>query len=726
MTGSAGIRDFLAAIRRRLLLRAGLQAAGYGAAALLLALALLGVAAASVGPAGFWPVVTTIVLSAATLVVLGYGLLRPARALRDDLTAARRAGVLLPDLASDLLSAVELDEPAPPEPRGAPVSPKLIEAFQQHVAGALVPISAKQLVPLRPAAWAIGAALLAAAGMVAATSWSSALSLGLRTLLRRPSLFEGAVVSAAPLVGDVRITYGYPAYTGLAPRTVEGSTGDIAAVKGTHVRVETHPLRTARKALLLLGEAGNKGEIQARLENGTLIAELTLTEDVAYRFWLEPPFGRAVREERSHHITAEADAPPRVEIMGPADRLELATPRPIEIGYAATDDFGLGSVELIYRVGERPEQRVGLRDAGGARTAQGRTLWDPASALLGGAERIAYRIEARDRDAVSGGKIGASRTLYVVIQNAHETLEDRLERQRDLLEKLLTDLADRLERDGTGAEATTPDERLAGAVMVHDAEEARLALLGQLIDEDRRNGSMGKALRTALVGIADRLEKLLREETKALAALKGKATAGGLARLDTHGRPPRRRAGGRRARPRRSDRPPAPGGPRQPGQGADRRAPAAAGPAGALSAHQGRGAAATTRARGARAAGPHRRSGPEDRRGEGPQRRLRGVAQPPRSEVAGERGEEVRRDAGEGERRRPGQGAGAAGRRPARDAQAAGPEHGGVRGRTLPAGEPGGRRADEEDRRHRGGRADVAEGDAGDRRQAGGRDRSGA
>ncbi len=151
-------------------------------------------------------------------------------------------------------------------------------------------------------------------------------------------------------------------------------------------------------------------------------------------------------------MTVEPDAPPRVEILGPADRLELATPRPIEIGYSASDDYGVGAVELVYRAGDRPEQRVMLRDGGGARTVQGRTLWDPASAGLGSAQRIAYRIEARDRDDVSPspargiGKSGTSRTLYVIIQNPHESLEDRLERQRDLLEKFIVDLAQRLER----------------------------------------------------------------------------------------------------------------------------------------------------------------------------------------------------------------------------------------------------------------------------------------
>ncbi len=532
-----GIQSFLAAVRRRLLLRAGLEAAGYGAAALGAGLFALGLSAAAVGPADFWPTVTACFAGALALVVLARGVLFPARALRDNRAAARRTGALLPSMASDLLSAVELRE-APADGSGA-ASPALVEAFRQEVAAAVAPIAPGGLVSLGPAARAIALCGLVAAALIAAVgAWPTA-ARGLRTLVHRPSRFEGATVSVVPLVGDVRVTYEYPAYTGLDARTVDGSTGDIAAVKGTHVRIETHPLRPARRALLLLGEAGEAGEIAAALSGDRLTAELTLTEDASYRFWLEPAFGRPVREARSHRLTAEPDTPPRVEIMGPADRLELATPRPIEIGYSATDDYGLGAIELCYRVGDRPEQRVPLRDGAGGRAVQGRTLWDPAGAGLSGAERIAYRIEARDRDQISGPKVGSSRTLYVVIQNPHESLEDRLERQRDLLEKLIGDLAARLEHDPAmaappapgGTEAAAADERVAAIAAVHEAEEAHLALLGRLLDEDRREAVLGKTLRTALAGIADRLEHLLREEAQALAAQRGKP-AGGRARLE--------------------------------------------------------------------------------------------------------------------------------------------------------------------------------------------------
>ncbi len=122
---------------------------------------------------------------------------------------------------------------------------------------------------------------------------------------------------------------------------------------------------------------------------------------------------------------------------------------------------------------------------------------------------------------MSGAKIGSSRTLYVVIQNPHESIEERLDRQRELLDRLVTDLANRLEqapaaRDAGPAAAGDAQARLAAIGVLHDAEESHLALLGRLLDDDRREGTLGKALRGALAGIADRLEHVLREEAAAL------------------------------------------------------------------------------------------------------------------------------------------------------------------------------------------------------------------
>ena len=86
---------------------------------------------------------------------------------------------------------------------------------------------------------------------------------------------------------------------------------------------------------------------------------------------------------------------------------------------------------------------------------------------------------------------------------------------------------------GDAASRSAADERVAAIAAVHEAEEAHLALLGRLLDEDRREAVLGKTLRAALAGIADRLEHLLREEAQALAALKSEGRTGrAAARLD--------------------------------------------------------------------------------------------------------------------------------------------------------------------------------------------------
>ncbi len=537
MSELAWIRTFLASVRRRCLLESGLRAGGVAVAALAAALLILALAAARVGPASFWPAVTALVLVVGVLAGLVLGVIRPAATLRSDGAVARFVGRAHPPLASDLVSAVELGADFDRIAGQDRVSPALVHALAAQVMERAVPLHPSGLVPMRAAGRAGLAAGLAAAMLLAAVLGAPrTVGRGLSTLLRRPTRFEGAAVSTEPIVGEVRISYVYPGYSGLPPRVIDGSTGDIVAVKGTHVRLSTRALRPAARAMLLLGDAGERGEIPAVVQDGVITAELTLQESGSYRFWLAPTFGRPVREARSHRLDAEDDRPPRVEIFGPADRLELPAPRPLEVGYAASDDFGVGPIDLVYRIGDAPEERVRLRQASdtvGVRAAEGRTVWDPAaSAGPAPGERISYRIEAADLDAVSGAKVGSSRTLYVVIQNPRESIEDRLQRQREILERLIGDLADRLETGEAQKEPAPAGADLALRVGVfaalQDAQEAHVALLGRLLDDDRQERGMGKALRAALSGIADRLGRLLREEAGLIRGLRARIDRGPL------------------------------------------------------------------------------------------------------------------------------------------------------------------------------------------------------
>jgi hypothetical protein len=532
------VRLFLRQVRRRALLVLGLRAAGFTAAAMLATLLLLGLTASWIGPASSWSTVAAVAFVTVLLCGLGVVWGLPARRLRSMRATAAFAGQRHPPLASDLLSAVELDVGEDHEL--ANYSPAMMRAFFATVADAAVPLDPARLLPLRDQVWAGFAAALAALVLVLAVALSpDTVGRGLHLLAHRPSRFEAATPSRDPLVADLRITYQYPAYTGLAPHVVEGSTGDIVALRGTRVLLEMRPLHSTRRALLLLGDSGEAGEIPATLAAGKLSAGLVVNEDNSYRVWLSPLFGRPVREMRPHRIVVEADRPPEVDIMAPADRLELTAPRPVEVGYSARDDYGLSRIDLVYRVNRGPEQRTPLKDAQGARAVRGTTLFEPTTAMLTPGARVAYHIEASDRDDVSGSKLGVSRTLTLVIQNPREALDEHLAAEHLVLDKLVGTLADRIEFAEAASESP-PLERLWRWRDLHDAEESHLVLLGRLVDEQRRKATSSRTLVAALAGIADRLGRQMREEADLLKGLRNQAdrgalTPGRLARLQPAG-----------------------------------------------------------------------------------------------------------------------------------------------------------------------------------------------
>ncbi|HEX7506999.1 MAG TPA: hypothetical protein VF550_09520 [Polyangia bacterium] len=515
MTDSERIYSFLRQARSRALLETGIRTGSHAFAILVVAFLALAILATITGPAVSWPYVAFGTIATCLAGGIALGFVRPARFLDQPAAVARLVGQCRPPLASDLLSAVELQSVPVAE---AGISAEMTGAFYATVAQTTQPIAVEELIPLDRAVRAISiAAVSLLALLVALLVFPATVGHGMRTLFHTPTLFEGAQAVRDPLVGDVRITYEFPAYTGLSRQIIEGATGDLHALRGTRVHIEMRPLRSARQARLLLGESGEAGVLAASLNHGKLTATLALDDNGAYRVWLLPFLGRPLREDRAHRIVVESDQPPEVDIVGPADRLELATPRPVEVGYHARDDFGLDEITLVYRVNDGPEQRMLLKNAQGMRDVRATTTFEPASAMLTPGAHVAYHMEAKDRDEVSGSKVGVSRTLTLVIQNPRDDLEEHLVREREILEKLIGSLADRIEIDGTAAPEQERPSRLRE---VHDGEAANLVGLGRLVEQQR--GGANKLLGSSLAAIAARLGKFLHDEEELLALLLGK------------------------------------------------------------------------------------------------------------------------------------------------------------------------------------------------------------
>jgi hypothetical protein len=528
MVPSDRIGHFLAQARRRTRTLVALQVFALVSAGVAASFFLLAWAAMQTGPAAYWPTITTGVLLFGTLTFAALGVVLPALRLKTDTAVALLIGRKHLKIASDLRSAVELSE----QPTNNN-SKELVAALREQVGNALTRVAIAEVLPAKQThlSFAVAGSVAVLLTLLAILA-PDVMRRGLVLLLHTPTLYEGAAVSEEPLVADVKLTYTYPSYTKMGPKTVEGSTGDLQAIKGTKVDIEMRALRRVRRALLFFGDSGEGTPLEANVKDSLVRGSFVLNETSRYRLWLAPLIGRPVRESRGHRIEIIVDQPPAVSIKSASDRLELASPRPVEIGYSATDDFELSEVNLVFRVGNAPEKRVLLHEAGSKRQVQGSMMWDPSGESLVPGVEIAYHIEARDTDTVSGPKVGVSRTLYLVLERPRESTDESLEQQKFVQERLLGVLADRLETAGSAPGETPPNDQFTLWQAAHDEEAAQVALLAGVVDEQRRDGGASKTLLGALSKVADRLNHELKAESVLLRQLRPRADSARMVQSD--------------------------------------------------------------------------------------------------------------------------------------------------------------------------------------------------
>jgi hypothetical protein len=460
-----------------------------------------------------------VVLLAVTAVVLG--LIAPRRRWGGDAALARWVGVRRREIASDLLSAVELTN-APPRP-GAP-SRALVDALVDGTSARLGDIDPRSLFEAselrRARRWALAAvgvnlAFLVIEPRMVAEGWRS-------LVLAHPAPFDGARLSAVPLVGDLEATLTFPAYSRRPRLTLPSSSGDVRGLPGTTVALRARVLVPATSAELII-EPIDRGEprtISAKLDGDQLTAALTIDRSARYRFAISSPSGERAIETATRAIEAEPDQAPVVQLMAPADPLDVTTLRRVELAYVIEDDFGIASAELVWESGrdkgKKPipldSTRAGAAAAGavagpGAGTpgaplprgrAQGKLMWDIAELQVPSGGEVRYWIEAKDNDTVGGPNIGRSRELHLKVVSPRERHEETLGRQQALAEKILKNLGGRL---------TLGDEPAARDELARQLREAvvELGTIGAAFEKDPHASDV---LRKALSQIRERLDKL--------------------------------------------------------------------------------------------------------------------------------------------------------------------------------------------------------------------------
>ena len=224
-------------------------------------------------------------------------------------------------------------------------------------------------------------------------------------------------VSNLPFVRQIDLQYRYPAYTQLPPNDVD-STGDIAALKGTLVRVRVVPTVPTTGGRIIV-EGGDTLKL-VPTEDGKLMAMLRVNQPGFYKVELQGPDGRMVTGSLNYTIDVLPDRPPTVQFTKPGRDSKVLSVDEVYTEVRAQDDYGVAKVDLHFSVNGGPDQTMSLHDGTKAikDISAGYTFMLEGLKLEPG-DVVSYYAHATDNNAVTGAQ-GASTDIYFLQVRPYE------------------------------------------------------------------------------------------------------------------------------------------------------------------------------------------------------------------------------------------------------------------------------------------------------------------
>jgi hypothetical protein len=203
-------------------------------------------------------------------------------------------------------------------------------------------------------------------------------------------------VTDLPAVKQIRVTYHYPAWTGLPPE-VEERGGDLRAVTGTQAELEVLTDRPLQGSQIQL-DNGQQIQLTAS-ENNVYHGTVKMDRDGVYHV-AGVEQGQPVRVSEDFFIEARKANPPQIALVRPGRGDYHASPiEEVTVTAKATDEYGLAGVTLHYSVNGGPETALDLLQKKGTKQADGATTLSLEKFNLVPGDLVSVYATAKDANA---------------------------------------------------------------------------------------------------------------------------------------------------------------------------------------------------------------------------------------------------------------------------------------------------------------------------------------
>jgi hypothetical protein len=203
-------------------------------------------------------------------------------------------------------------------------------------------------------------------------------------------------VTDLPAVKQIRVTYHYPAWTGM-PSEVEERGGDLRAVVGTEAELEVSTDRPLQGSQIQL-DNGQQIQLTAS-QNNVYHGTVKMDRDGVYHV-AGVEAGQPVRVSEDFFIEARKANPPQISFVRPSRGDYHASPiEEVTVAAKATDEYGLHDVALHYSVNGGPETTVDVLRKKGEKQADGATTLSLENFKLVPGDLVSVYATAKDGNA---------------------------------------------------------------------------------------------------------------------------------------------------------------------------------------------------------------------------------------------------------------------------------------------------------------------------------------
>ena len=243
-----------------------------------------------------------------------------------------------------------------------------------------------------------------------------------------------------PEVRQLTVRYRYPPHCGW-PERIESGNGDVSAPAGTEVGIRIDASKPLAEAALVIDDTlrlpaevedrGARVSFSLPVAAGrSSVAATSATNRRLYYVDMRDRKGVANRDPIRYAIEVLPDQKPRVAVVKPGEDIGLPESKVVGLGIEGSDDFGIASLELLFRKNGGSERSMPLSLRPGPRVAVDH-LWDLAPLDLLPEDRVTYRVRATDNDAVTGPKSSYSKEFAVRFPSMFELLDEVSELQSE-------------------------------------------------------------------------------------------------------------------------------------------------------------------------------------------------------------------------------------------------------------------------------------------------------